>query len=378
MLAQLLREQSACAAAPASGRLSYGQKSLLYLYKRSPDSHAYNTRFLLRITSEIDRPALQACLDHLVERHAILRTAYPAAQPGTQVVVENVRYEVEPVDASQWDERELDARIEAESQRPFQLEQGSVLRACLFSRSNRDHLLLLCAHHIAVDYWSFIILFDELRALYPAFKLGQPSPLAPVGGSYIEFANRQHEYIESEAAAAALQFWREKLGGDPARAALPVDRPRPATQSYRGATSTFEIDGALAGELGSLAKREGATIYSVCLAAWLVLLSRYTAEDRVLIGAPAAGRDSSTLEKVAGYFVNLLPFVADCSGNPSFRDFLRQVSRTVLECLDHQVYPFALLVEKLGLERHLNRAPLFDVLFSWDKPHRAEIGSISG
>lgn len=372
LLAEILKRQVKTAKTEGPSPLSYGQRALFSLYDRAPESSAYNTKFVMNIRSALDITTLRKSLYELVNRHAILRTVYGlnlATGEPFQEAQPTAECDFEIIDAIAWSEEEIAEQVEEECRKPFDLQNGPVFRVRLISRSATQHKLLLSAHHIAVDYWSFAILSEELNSIYASFQMlgrcERPTGQVP----YTEYVRWQQEMVDGNSGHTSFDYWRKQISGDFAPLELPTDRPRPAIQSFHGATYRFELEPALAREMEALARKHGKTPYTVALSAFLVLLQRYSRQDKIVVGSSAAGRSSERFEKVVGYFANLLVISADCRDNPTFSKFLERVSDTVFSGLEHQDFPFSLLVERLGMSRQANRSPICDVLFSWDKPH---------
>ena len=354
--------------------LSYGQRALWFLQQLAPTSAAYNIANAVRIRSEIDIPALRQAFQMLIDRHASLRTTFTTmhGEPVQKVVERHeVFFQVE--DVSSWSDADIHARLVAESHRPFGLEHGPLLRISLFTSAAREHILLLVVHHIIADLWSLTVLMHELDVLYPAARAGTTSlPLLPLDVSYIDYVRWQTERLASAPGEQLWTYWQQQLAGELPTLNLPTDRPRPPLPTSRGASHTFHLDSALTSQLRALAHAEGTTLYTVLLSAFQTLLHRYTGQDDILVGSPTAGRSHAGLTNLVGYFVNPVVLRADFSAQPTFRAFLSQMRSTVLAALDHQDYPFALLVERLQPQRDLSHSPLFQAMFVWEKPHRLE------
>jgi amino acid adenylation domain-containing protein len=208
------------------------------------------------------------------------------------------------------------------------------------------------------------VLTHELGVLYQADRSSTPAPLAPVTWQYTDYVHRQAAMVSSPEGEPLWTYWQRQLAGALPVLNLPTDRPRPPVQTYQGASHPFRLDKQLTGQLKAFAKAKGITLYMTLLAAFQVLLSRYTGQDQILVGSPTAGRNWAELSEIVGYFVNPVVLRADLSGDPSFEAFLGQVRQTVLDALEHQDYPFALLVERLQPVRDLSRSPLFQVMFA--------------
>ncbi len=269
-----------------------------------------------------------------------------------------------------WDTEKLNARLTQESHRPFDLGNGPVLRINLYKRSSEEYVLLLVVHHISSDFWSMLVFLDELLMLYPAEKAGVQIFLSPLKFSYPDFANWQARMLSSSEGDRLWNYWHQKLSGELPVLNLPTDYPRPPVQTYNGASHGFRLDEKLTGKIKKLVQTSDTTLYTILLAAFQVLLYRYTGQEDIMTGSPTSGRNRTEFEEISGYFVNPLVMRSDLSGNPGFGEFLGRVRQTVLDALDHQGYPFQLLVEQLNPERDASRSPLFQVMFAFQQPHR--------
>ena len=363
LLAQLLQKKAR--GSDGTHPLSYGQQALWFLHQLAPDSVAYNDAFAWRIESGVDAPALRRTFQSLVDRHATLRTTF-ASRDGKPVqrVRDKIQVHFEQADASSWSDEAMNRRLVEEAHRPFDLERGPLFRVHLYTRSARSHVLLLTVHHIVGDFWSLAIIADELRALYPAELSGTPPALPALPVQYAEHVRRQSSMLAGPEGERHWAYWRKQLAGDLPALKLPTDRPRPPAQTYHGASHTFSLSGTLTASLKSLARSEGTTLFTVLLAAFQVLLYRCTGQEDILVGSPSLGRDRADLASLVGYLVNPLVLRASLSGSTTFKTFLGQVRRTVLDALEHAEFPFPLLVERLQPKRDPSRSPLFQVMFS--------------
>ncbi|HKB24495.1 MAG TPA: amino acid adenylation domain-containing protein, partial [Methylomirabilota bacterium] len=289
-----------------------------------------------------------------------------------QLVHDHVPVLVEEIDASAWSEAELKERLVQRAHRPFDLERGPILGVTLFRRSAEHHVLLVAVHHIAIDFWSFVVLMQDLNLLYPAEVTGAPAILPPVPMDYTDYVAWQAEMMAGPEGERHWAYWRQQLAGELPVLDLPTDRPRPAAQTYAGASYAFRLDTALTGRLKALAKAEGVTVYMTVLAAFLILLHRYTEQDDILIGAPLAARTRAEFEPIVGCVTNPVVLRADLSGNPTFKAFLGQVRRTVLEALEHQDFPALPLVERLRPPRDPSRPRLYQIMFNMVRTHQFE------
>jgi amino acid adenylation domain-containing protein len=368
LLARLLEEQSERSASVVP--LSHGQRGLWFLHQLDPQSAAYNLCYPSRFRSRLNLPALTRALQRLFDRHASLRTTFEE-RGGVlcQRVHQRPSLPLEVIDAASWSEAALRERLAALAQRPFDLERGPLVRMYIFRRAHDDHIFLLCAHHIVGDFWSLVVVMAEMQALYPAECDGRPAPLEPIKRQYGDFVRWQAEMLEGPEGQRLAQYWERHLAGVPVVLDLPADRPRPPVFSRRGGTVTWRLEPAMIGRLRALALSEGTTLYALLLAAFELQLFRYTGQEEFLVGCPFAGRSRSGFDDVIGYFINMLPLRADLAGDPSFRALLRRVRGTVLLALQHQDYPFTLLVEQAKLKPDPSRAPLVQVSFTQEKVH---------
>ncbi|NES43565.1 amino acid adenylation domain-containing protein, partial [Moorena sp. SIO2C4] len=348
--------------------LSYGQKGLWFLWQLSPQNHNYNVSFSVRIYSKVDITIWQQVFQALRERHPLLRSTFPklGEQP-IQQLHQHQALDFLQIDASSWSEEELNKKVVAAHRHPFNLETEPVMRVRWFTCSEQDHIMLLTIHHIALDGWSCDLITKELPQLYQAQLNGLEASLLPLKHSYQDYVSWQKELVEGQEGEQLWNYWQQKLGGELPVLNLPTDRPRPPIQTDNGGSYPFKLSEKLTEQLKELAQTEGATLYMILLAAFQVLLYRYTGQEDILVGSPTSGRTKAEFASIVGYFVDSVVMRADLSENLSFRDFLYQVRQTVLGALAHQDYPFSLLVEKLQVERDSSRSPLFQACFVLQK-----------
>ncbi len=365
--------------------LSYNQQSLWFLYKLAPESAAYNLPFAVYIRSDVDIPALRRAFQTLISRHPSLRTTYTVRNDKpVQQVHDDQEVHFEETDASAWSTDELIAQMTEESYRPFDLENGPILRLNLYTRSPKNHVLLLNIHHIATDLWSFSILMDELRVLYPRFQektevsplqkktseVLETSEVSPL--TYPDYVRWQTEMLAGPEGERLRTYWQKQLGGYLPVLNLPGDHLRPPVQTYNGASHPFRLNEDLTRRIEDLAQTSGATLYMTLLAAFQALLHRYTGQEDILVGSPATVRTRAEFRELTGYVVNTIVMRSDLSEDPSFSVFLGRVRQTVLDALKHRDYPLQLLIEQLQPDREPGRSPLFQVMFALQEPHRFE------
>lgn len=349
------------------GCLSFAQERLWFLHQFESEIALYNDAALRRVTGPIRRDLLERSLNEIVRRHEALRSCFPTVGGRPTLVVQPPAplplsfVDLEPLPAPQ---RETEAwrRIHEVGQQPFDLDRGPLIRALLLRLSQGEHLLLLVAHHIVIDGWSWTVLFRELGALYEAFAAGRPSPLAELPIQYADYAAWQRRHLQGEELERHLAYWQERLAGAPAMLELSTDRPRPAQQSFRGARHPLAIPPFLAAALKGLSRREGVTLFSTLLAAFKTLLHRYTHQTDILVGTPVANRSRVEVEGLIGCFVNTLVLRTNLGGDPTFRELLRRVHEGALEAFAHAQAPFEKVVEAIQPERNLSHTPLFQVM----------------
>jgi amino acid adenylation domain-containing protein len=349
--------------------LSFAQERLWFLDRLQPGGTVYNLPMVLRLTGELDVPALAAAFAEIVRRHEVLRTVFveqsgdpvQLVQPATRRGLDVIDLATLPAAA-----RELEmARIAAEeAARPFDLARGPLMRTALLRLDDRCHALVMNLHHIVSDGWSAGVLVREIGALYATARAGRPSPLPELPIQYADFALWQRGWLAGEALARQSGYWRERLRGLAAEIELPADRPRPAVASHRGAEHRFALDGDAVTSLAALARREGTTPFMVLAASMLALLSRLSGRSDLAIGTPIANRNRAETEGLIGFFVNTLVLRADLAAAPGFLDLLRQVRETTLGAYAHQDMPFEKVIDELQPERDPARTPFFQVLFA--------------
>ncbi|MGQ0809754.1 MAG: amino acid adenylation domain-containing protein [Nitrospiraceae bacterium] len=344
--------------------LSHNQSALWFLHRLAPDSKAANAALMLAVRGSVDLVALRHALQALGDRHAILRTTY-AVEHGLpcQQIHSMLSIHFEATDAATWTFERVKAAAAEASEAVFDLERGPVWRAHLFRRSETDAWLLLVAHHIAVDGWSMEILVEDFRRLYGSIVTNEDTDVLPAAKQYSEFVRWQDGLLASSKGTVLGAYWQQKLSGELPVLDLSHDRPRPSIQRDNSAWRSFRLSEALTRRLKALAKAQGTTLYTMLVAAVQVLLYRSTGQDDILIGSPMFGRSRAAFAETVGDCVNIVVLRDHLSGSLPFIEFLAQTRRTVLEAIDHQDYPFSLLVEQLQPVRDLTRAPLVQALF---------------
>ena len=358
--------------------LSFAQERLWFLHQLYPGDPTYNIPAALRMEGALRVPALSASLRELVRRHEVLRTRFAQVEgEPVQVISPRVELELAVVDLRRLPAavREKQARgwVLDEAQRPFDLGLGQLLRVYLLRLSEEEHLLLFVMHHIASDGWSSEIFIRELTALYEAFCHGRLSPLPELAIQYADFASWQRAWLQGEALDEQLAYWRRQLDGAAGVLELPTDRPRPRILSSRGDHVSRQLSTQLSAGLRTLSVEREATLFMMLLAAYALLLARYSSQNDVILGSPTANRSHVEIEDLIGFFVNTLAFRIDLSGGGGFRELLDRVRHLAFDAYQHQDLPFEKLIDELEVERSLERTPLFQVFIAFQNEPAAAL-----
>ncbi|MFH8802243.1 amino acid adenylation domain-containing protein [Streptomyces sp. NPDC017936] len=344
--------------------LSWTQERLWLEEQLRPGDAAYNMPVVLRLRGPLDAAALQRAVDTVLDRHSVLRTVFETAGDGTPrqraVDLADARVLVRVTDLSDRpDPRAAAVAAAMDSvKEPFDPARGPLLRVALLRIADGDHVLALTVHHIVFDGWSFGVLLRELSAAYTGGELPRPEL------QFADVARWERAELDGPALDRLVDWWRGHLDGVPRVLELPTDRPRPAVSAHRGARRRLTVDAATAAALRELAREHGSTLFMVLLAAYGVVLSRWSGQERLLVGTPVANRPRAEFEDLPGCFLNTLPLRVDLHGDPDFGTLLGRVRDTALEAFAHQRVPFGRLVTGLAPERDLSRSPLVQVLFA--------------
>lgn len=352
--------------------LSLAQRRLWFLTQLdTAAASAYHLVTALRLFGALDVGALERSLSRIVQRHDTLRSRFVCVDGEPQLEIDDPV----PVKLAEHDLRSLSPRqreealedsIYAYGRRPFDLAAAPPLRLELFRAADDENILLLTQHHIAADGWSMGVLVRELSQLYGAFVEGKPDPLPPLQARYADFAQWQRQRLQGTRLASQLEFWRRHLSGAPALLGLPLDRPRPARQSHRGASVPVHLPASLAAGLRQLGSRHGATLFMTLLAGWALLLSRLSGQDDVVVGTAIANRERVEFEPLIGFFVNTLALRISLSEDDSGSKLIAQVRQTALDAYAHQDLPFDQVVEAVQPQRSTAHNPLFQALLMLD------------
>ncbi|WP_414754485.1 amino acid adenylation domain-containing protein [Anabaena sp. CCY 9910] len=353
---------------PQNLPLSFAQEQLWLLNQLEPNNPFYNEQVALKLHGQLNIVALEQSLNRIIARHEVLRTNFRIIneQP-VQVIADSLTLSVPIVDITEIPatEREIACQKLASqaANQPFDLVNSPLIRASVIKLTEVEHALLLTIHHIIFDGWSMGVLMGELAIIYSALcnNLSVNLPELPI--QYADFAIWQRQFLQTGVLETQLDYWKQQLQNAPNLLKLPTDRPRPAIQTYRGATHYVELSNELSQALTQFSRQEGATLFMTLFTAYATLLYRYTGQDDIVVGTPLANRDRLELEGLIGFFVNTLVLRTDLSGNPSFPELLSRVRQVTLQAYTHPDLPFEELVKALQPQRDLSHTPLFQVMF---------------
>ena len=348
--------------------LSFSQRQLYFLGQITADGAEYNIPNAYSLRGLLQVEALQQSLQRLVVRHAALRTRFQATKERpVQIVEKHLQVNLQIQDFSHLPYKQsiqtAQKRAVAEANQPFDLALAPLWRVTLLRLTPNEHWLLFTVHHIIFDGWSVNIFFGELLTLYEAICKQQPCELPALPLQYTDFTRQQQQQLQGDFLAGLLKYWTQRLGGELQPLELPSDYPRPPQPSYRGASASIEIPARLVDKLRVLGQQKKATLFMTLLAAFKVLLFRYTNQTDIVVGTPIANRSRPEFRSMIGFLVNTLVLRNYLEGSQSFWQVLERVRTSALEAYDYQALPFDLLVEALQPERDLSYNPLFQVMF---------------
>ncbi|MGD9899867.1 MAG: amino acid adenylation domain-containing protein [Calditrichaceae bacterium] len=348
--------------------LSFAQQRLWFLDQLEPGNIFYNIPSTLILKGTLDLAALEKSVQTIISRHESLRTIFKTIDgKPEQIILPKNDFKLKMVDLSSINEpgksKQAGDLATKEAKKPFDLTSGPLFGMLIIKLSDESHLAVFTLHHIIADGWSVSLLIDEIAACYEAYTSGREPSLSDLPVQYADFATWQQTWLKDDVLEQQITYWKKKLSGSPPLLELPVDRPRPAVQTFNGATETIEISPDLTKQLIELSRRENCTLFMTLLAAFQTLLHRYSRQNTILVGSPIANRTRPEIERLIGFFVNTLVFRADFDDNPDFPELMRQIRETALGAYSHQDLPFEKLVEELHPSRDMSHSPLFQVAF---------------
>ena len=348
--------------------LSFAQQQMWIIHQVESDKSIHNVSWTIHLTGILNLAALEQSLQEIVQRHEALRTNFVSldGQP-FQVISPKVTLQLPIIDlrtmSKAEQETEVDRLITEATKFPFDWEQEPLFSFKLLYLSEKEHLLLMTVHHIIFDGWSYGVFIRELAKLYKAFSQGKASPLPKLPIQYADYAHWHREWLQGERLESLLGYWKQQLDSSLNVLQLPTDRPRPLANSSRHSLQFLDLPYTLTKKLKALSEQEGTTLFITLLAAFKILLYRYTGNKDIIVGSPYAARPRTEIMGLIGYFVNTLPLRTTWSGDPSFRKFLAQVRQVALDAYRHQDMPFTELVKELQIDRTPTYNPVFQVMF---------------
>jgi amino acid adenylation domain-containing protein len=350
--------------------LSFAQQRLWTLDQLVPNNPFYNMPYAFRLEGKFNIQIFRESLDEIVRRHESLRTTFTLMddQP-LQVIAEELKIKVKIIDLQGLSPEEQLAEAQRlageEAGKPFNLEQGPLLRTTLVKLNHSQHVLLLTMHHIISDGWSMEIFIREMAGLITAFSQGKPSPLPPLPIQYPDFALWQRQRLQGEVLQKQLSYWKKHLGGQLPVLELPFDHQRPAVQTFQGTQKEFHLTETLSENIVQFTRQQRCSLFMTLQAAFNILLYRYSGQDDIMVGSPIANRNQPELERLIGFFANTLVFRTDLSGNPTFLQLLAQIRQFTSGAFDNQDLPFEKLIEEFQPDRYMSHTPIFQVMFNF-------------
>ncbi len=346
---------------------SFAQQRLWFLDQLDPGSPLYIIPSGIRLHGDFSAKALEWALNEVIRRHEVLRTTFESEDGGAvQIIAPKLSLKIEirrfQISSDEQKEKIIQEAALEETCRPFDLKNGPLLRMILLELDAQDRVLLLPMHHIISDNWSTGVFIHEMLAFYQTFTSNKSFPLPELTIQYADFSVWQRNWLQGAELERQVSFWKTKLAGCSGVLELVTDKPRPAVQSNKGAFLLFAIPHDISIALKQLGRSEDATLFQVLMAAFQVLLYRYSGQNDINVGTPIANRNRAEIETLIGFFINTLVIRGDLSGNPTFRQLLGQIKEFTLEAYAHQDLPFEILVDELKLQRDMSHTALFQTM----------------
>ncbi|MFM5993105.1 MAG: amino acid adenylation domain-containing protein [Dolichospermum sp.] len=347
--------------------LSFSQEQLWFL-SQIQDNATYNMPLALQISGSLNISFLEQAITEIVRRHEILRTNFQQIEGrNLQVIRPEINISLQVINLDQIPAKEqlqnVQQLINQETDKIFNLSEDNLFQSTLYQLNQNSYVLLLNMHHIISDGWSTGILLEELSTLYAAYLAGNKSPLPDLQIQYADYAIWQKQKFTSQIREKQLNYWQQQLTDIPPLLELPTDKPRPPIQSFSGGIWEFSINSNLSQKIRTLTQQSDATLFMTMLAAFVILLYRYSGQDDILIGSPMAGRNRQEIQSLIGYFVNTVVLRTKLTGNPNFREILNQVRQVATDAHNYQDIPYNQVVEALNPQRNLSYNPVFQILF---------------
>jgi len=344
--------------------LSFGQKAIWFTHELNPDSAAYNIGGVMHIPAEINVEVLEKAINGVIQRHQGLRANfYIVNGEPVQRIYANRPFQLQVIDVSGQEWEAIRAQVIADNQRPFNLENDILLRVRLYKQAHNSYYFAITIYHIVSDAWSNYMFLNEMQALYVRYLANEEVVISPAKTSYRDFVEWESRLINSIRGNSLYKFWRNRLPETIPQLVLPTDKKRPLVMTNNGASYNFTVNADLTKQLQNLAKREGVTMFMALLSLYYTLMHKYSQQNDIIIGSPVAGRTQAEFGEIYGYFVNPLPLWVNFDNQPNFLQLLKQVRETTLMGLEHQEFPFSLLVDRLEIGHDPSRSAIFQVMF---------------
>ncbi len=358
--------------------LSFAQQRLWFMNQLEPGGSTYNMPGSFRLVGELDIKALQSSLETIIQRHEILRTRFSIVDGNPiQVIDPPFNLEIPLIDLTDLSEEQRSSKAKQiaseEAMTPFDLSTGPLIRVKLIKEAENTHIILLSLHHIVADAWSIGIFVREFASLYGSFLEGREVTLPDLPIQYVDYSVWQREYLQGDVLDSHIRYWQNQLTPLPPVLEIPTATVRPRVQTFKGDQHKIELPAKIAGMAKKLNRKTDTTFFMVLLAAFMVLLQRYSGEEDICVGTPAANRGRTETEGLIGFFVNMLAMRGDLSGDPSFLELLQRIREMSLRSYEHQELPFEMLVDVLQPVRDSSRNPIFDVGFQYQN---VEVGEL--
>lgn len=330
--------------------MSYAQKRMFLISQMSEKKTAYNMPGCIRMTGSVDPEKMEQALNKIVARHEILRTGFELIGAAT---VQRIYATAKPEFVYEENQQVSEQEAFHDFVRPFILSEVPLIRMKLIKRKD-DYLLFYDMHHLVGDGVSMVNFVNELTEFYNGNELPK------MERQYKDYS----EWLQQKDLSKQEAYWLGQFQDDLPILSLPLDYKRPLKQSYDGEKITIEIGEQLAGKIQTFVNQNGVTVYMLFLSVAMVLLSKYSQQEDIIIGSPISGRIQKETEEMLGMFVNTLAMRGKPEGEKEFIQFLEEIKEVCMNAYENQAYPFEQLVDKLGLNRDLARNPLFDVMLT--------------
>jgi len=348
--------------------VSFAQQRLWFLDQLEPNNFSYNIPLAFRVKGDLNYDLLKKAIQTITDRHEAVRTTFTSVNgKPMQVVRRELKVDAPVIDLtslpSEQRDQEIKQIIDRETRFVFDLKKGPLFRIQILKAAEKEHVILLNMHHIISDGWSMGIIVQEISHLYSAYVKNVEPQLPPLKIQYADFAKWQRDFLTGERLRQELEFWKKQLGANPPLLELPTDKPRPAVKSYRGSRVSKKFSAEMMQKINNFSARNQVTNFMTLLAAFKVLLFRYTGQNEIYVGTPIANRNRPEIQNLIGFFVNTLVINSNVNGEQHFSRLIKQIKETAINAFAHEDIPFEMLVEELQPERSLSHTPLFQVMF---------------